>query len=81
MDKDIEDLYGSCIMASSFKREFKGEGQIIVVQIREPKGINETSEEELKKLTDILVNRYGRSGFSISLASSSNLSFSFIVVG
>jgi hypothetical protein len=51
MDKDIEDLYRSCIMASSFKREFKGEGQIIIVQIRETKRINETSEEELKKLT------------------------------
>jgi hypothetical protein len=59
MDKDIEDLYRSCIMASSFEGEFKGEGQIVIVQIRKPKGIDETSEEELKKLTDILVNRYG----------------------
>jgi hypothetical protein len=59
MNKDIEDFYRSCIMASSFKGEFKGEGQIIIVQIREPKGIGETSEEELKKLTDILVNGYG----------------------
>jgi hypothetical protein len=58
MDKDIEDFYRSCIMASSFKGKIKGEGQIIIVQIREPKGISETSEEELKKLTDILVNRY-----------------------
>jgi hypothetical protein len=59
MDKDIENFYGSCIMASSFKREFIREGQIIIVQIREPKGIGETSEEELKKLADILVNGYG----------------------
>jgi hypothetical protein len=59
MDKDIENFYRSCIMAFSFKREFKGEGQVIIVQIREPKGISKTSEEELKKLTDILVNRYG----------------------
>jgi hypothetical protein len=59
MDKDIEDFYRSCIMASSFKGEFKGEGQIIIVQIREPEGSSETSEEELKKLTDILVNGYG----------------------
>jgi hypothetical protein len=59
MDKDIEDFYGSCIMTSSFKGEFKGEGQIIIVQIRKPKGVGETSEEELKKLTDILVNGYG----------------------
>jgi hypothetical protein len=59
MDKDIEDFYRSCIMASSLEGEFKGESQIIIVQIREPEGISETSEEELKKLTDILVNRYG----------------------
>jgi hypothetical protein len=59
VDKDIEDFYRSCIMASNFKGEFKGEGQIIIVYIREPKGIRETSEEELKKLTDILVNRDG----------------------
>jgi hypothetical protein len=59
MDKDIEDLYRSCIMASSFKGELKGESQIVIVQIREPKGISETSEEDLKKLTDILDNKYG----------------------
>jgi hypothetical protein len=59
MDKDIEDFYRSCIMASSFEGEFKGEGQIVIVQIREPKGVSETFEEELKKLTGILVNRYG----------------------
>jgi hypothetical protein len=46
-------------MASSFKGEFKGESQIVIVQIREPKGISETSEEELKKLSDILINKYG----------------------
>jgi hypothetical protein len=46
-------------MASSFKREFKGVGQVIIVQIGEPKGVRKTFEEELKKLTDILVNRYG----------------------
>jgi hypothetical protein len=59
MDKDIENFYGSCIMTSSFKREFIREGQIIIVQIREPKGIGETSEEEFKKLADILINGYG----------------------
>jgi hypothetical protein len=59
MDKDIEDLYRSCIMASSFKGEFKAESQIVIVQIREPKGISETSEEELQKLTVIRVNKYG----------------------
>jgi hypothetical protein len=59
MDKDIEDFYRSCIMASSFEGEFKGKGQIVILQIREPKGVSETFEEELKKLTDILVNGYG----------------------
>jgi hypothetical protein len=59
MDKDIKDFYRSCIMASSFKGEFKGEGQIIIIQIRKPKGISETPEEELKKLTSILVNGNG----------------------
>jgi hypothetical protein len=29
------------------------------VQIRKPEGIGETSEEELKELTDVLVNNYG----------------------
>jgi hypothetical protein len=59
MNEDIENFYGSCIMASSFKGEFIGEGQVIIVQIRKPKGIGETSEEKLKKLTDILINGYG----------------------
>jgi hypothetical protein len=59
MDKDIKDFYGSCIMTSSFKGKFIREGQVIIAQIREPEGIDETSEEELKKLTDILINGYG----------------------
>jgi transcription initiation factor IIE alpha subunit len=59
VDEDIEDFYRSCIMASSFKGEFKGESKIVIVKIGEPKGIRETSEEELKKLTNILINRYG----------------------
>jgi hypothetical protein len=46
-------------MTSSFKGEFIREGQVIIAQIREIEGIDETSEEELKKLTDVLVNRYG----------------------
>jgi hypothetical protein len=59
MDEDIEDFCRSCIMASSFKGEFKGESKIVIVQIREPKRIRETLEEELEKLTDVLVNGYG----------------------
>jgi hypothetical protein len=59
MDEDIEDFYGSCIIASTLKSEFIREGQVIVVQIRKPKGIGETSEEKLKELTDVLINGYG----------------------
>jgi hypothetical protein len=59
MDEDIKNFYGSRIMTSSFKGEFIREGQVIIIQVREPKGIGETSEEELKKLTDILINGYG----------------------
>jgi hypothetical protein len=59
MDEDIENFYESCIIASIFKSEFIREGQIIIVQIRKPKGIGKTSEEKLKELTDVLVNNYG----------------------
>jgi hypothetical protein len=58
MDEDIENFYGSCIIASILKSEFIREGQVIIVQIRKPKGIGETSEEKLKELTDVLVNGY-----------------------
>jgi hypothetical protein len=29
------------------------------VQVRQPEGIGKASEEELEKLTDVLVNNYG----------------------
>jgi hypothetical protein len=59
MDEDIKNFYGSCIIASILKREFIRKGQIVIVQIRDPKGIGETFEEELKELIDVLVNDYG----------------------
>jgi hypothetical protein len=59
MDEDIEIFYGSYIIASILKNEFIREGQVIIVQIRKPKGIGETSEEKLKELADVLVNGYG----------------------
>jgi hypothetical protein len=59
MDEGIENFYGSCIIAPILKSEFIRESQIIIVQVREPKGIGETSEEKLKELTDVLVNGYG----------------------
>jgi hypothetical protein len=58
MDEDIENFYESCIIASILKSEFVREGQVIIVQIRKPKGIGETSEKEFKELTDVLVNGY-----------------------
>jgi hypothetical protein len=55
-DNDIEDLQESPILASSFKRELTRESQIVIVQIREPKRILETFEEELEELADILLD-------------------------
>jgi hypothetical protein len=56
VDEDIENFYGFYIIASIFESKFIRKGQVIIVQIRKPKGISETSEEELKELTDVLVN-------------------------
>jgi hypothetical protein len=58
MDEDIENFYGSYIIASILKSEFIREGQVIIVQIREPKGIGEIFEEKLKELADVLINGY-----------------------
>jgi hypothetical protein len=59
VDEDIKNFYGFCIIASIIKGEFIRKGQVIIVQIRKPEGIGETSEEELKELTDVLVNDNG----------------------
>jgi hypothetical protein len=59
VNEDIENFYGSCVIAPILKREFIRKGQVIIVQIRKPEGIGEASEEELKMLTDVLVNNYG----------------------
>jgi hypothetical protein len=59
MDEDIEDFYGSYIIASILKSEFIRKGQVIIVQIRKSKGIGETFEEKFKELTDVLINGYG----------------------
>jgi hypothetical protein len=58
MDEDVENFYGSYIITSIFKIEFIREGQVVIVQIREPKGIGETFEEKLKELADVLINGY-----------------------
>jgi hypothetical protein len=59
MDEDVENFYGFYIVTSSLKIEFIRESQVIIVQIRKPKGIGETFEEKLKKLADVLVYGYG----------------------
>jgi hypothetical protein len=59
MDEDVENFYGFYIITSSLKIEFIRESQVIIVQIRKPKGIGETFEEKLKELADVLANGYG----------------------
>jgi hypothetical protein len=59
MDEDVENFYGSYIIASILEIEFIREVQVVSVQIRKPKGISETFEEKLKELADVLVYRYG----------------------
>jgi hypothetical protein len=59
MDEDVENFYGSYIIASILEIEFIREGQVVIVQIRKPKGIGETFEEKLKELADVLDNKYG----------------------
>jgi hypothetical protein len=59
LNEDIENFYGCCIIATILKGEFIRKGQVIIVQMRKLEWIGETSEEELKELTDILVNNYG----------------------
>jgi hypothetical protein len=48
MVEDIEIFYGSYIIASILKSEFIREGQVIIIQIRKPKGIGETSKKSSK---------------------------------
>jgi hypothetical protein len=59
MDEDIENFYRSYIITSILEIEFIRQGQVVIVQIRKPKGIGETFEEKLKELADLLVYGYG----------------------
>jgi hypothetical protein len=59
MDEDVENFYGSYIITSILKVEFIRAGQVIIFQIRKPKGIGETFKEKLKELADVLINGYG----------------------
>jgi hypothetical protein len=59
MNEDVENCYGFYIITSGLKTEFIRESQVIIVQIWKPKGIGKTSEEEFKKLANVLVDGYG----------------------
>jgi hypothetical protein len=47
------------VISSGLKTEFTRESQVIIVQIREPKGVGKAFEEELKGLANVLANGYG----------------------
>jgi hypothetical protein len=81
MDEDIEHCYRSYIITSSFKTKFTRKGQVVIVQIWKPKRIGKTSEEELKKLANALIDGYSGGSFSISVATFGALGFTLLVVG
>jgi hypothetical protein len=81
MDEDIEHCYRSYIITSRFKTKFTRKGQDVIVQIWRPERIGKTSEEELKKLANALIDGHGGGNFSISLATFGALGFPFLVVG
>jgi hypothetical protein len=81
MDEDIEHCHRSYIITSSFKTKFTRKGEAVIVQIWKPKGISKTSEEELKKLANALIDGHGGSSFSISLATFGALGFTLLVIG
>jgi hypothetical protein len=59
MNEDVENCCGFYIITSGFKTEFTRESQVVIVQIWKPKGIVKAFEKELKKLANVLVDRYG----------------------
>jgi predicted transcriptional regulator YdeE len=56
MNEDIENCYRLYIIASSLKTKLKRKSQVIIIQMWEPKRIGKASEEELKKLANVLVH-------------------------
>jgi hypothetical protein len=59
MNEGIENCYRLYIIISSFKTKLTRKSQVIIIQIWKPKRIGKTSEEELKKLANVLVDRHG----------------------
>jgi propanediol dehydratase small subunit len=58
MDEGIKNCYGMYIIASSFETELTRKSQVVIIQIWKPKRVSKTSEEELKKLANALVDGY-----------------------
>jgi hypothetical protein len=81
MDEDIENCYICYIITSIFKTKFTRKGQVVIIQIWKPKRIGRTSEEELKKLANALIDGHSGGSFSISLATFGALGFTLLVIG
>jgi propanediol dehydratase small subunit len=81
MNEGIENCYRVYIIASSFKTKLTRKSQVIIIQIWKLKRVGKTSEEELKKLANALVDGYSGGSFSISLATFGALGFPFLIVG
>jgi hypothetical protein len=59
MNEDIENCYGFYIITPNLKTKLARKSQVIIIQIRKPKGIGKTFGEELKKLANVLADRHG----------------------
>jgi hypothetical protein len=59
MNEGTENCYRLYIITSSFKAKLTRKSQVIIVQIWKPKRVGKTSEEELKKLANALIDRHG----------------------
>jgi hypothetical protein len=81
MNEGIENWYRMYIIASSFKTKLTRKSQVVIIQIWKPKRMGKTSEEELKKLANALVDGHSGGSFSISLAAFGALGFPFLLVG
>jgi hypothetical protein len=67
------------IITSSFKTKLTRKGQVVIVQIWKPKRIDKTSEKELKKLANALIDGHSGGSFSISLATFGALAFTLVI--
>jgi hypothetical protein len=56
-DYDVKDFQESPILMAGLKGKLNREGQGVVAQIRKPKRIGETFEEQFEELADVLLDR------------------------